>query len=115
MERYSGVDVKDLIFVIESPNPGSCKVKGIQPAEHFNVKCPISSDVDYAECRDTIMVFIGSVSMGHKLDKEKIEDLQSRGNIILNDPKSYCAVLIVNAVINSRVKKTIMYTFNEII
>ena len=83
--------MKELVFVIESPNPGSCKVKGMQPAEHFNVECLIFSDIDYAEYRDTIMIFIGSLSMGHKLNKEKIEDLQSRGNIILNDPvDAYC-------------------------
>ena len=83
--------MKDLIFVIESPNPGSCKIKGIQPAEYFNVKCHVSSNMNYAEYKDTIMVFIGSLSMGHKLTKKKIEDLQFRGNIVLNDPvDAYC-------------------------
>ena len=91
MERHNRVNMKDLIFVIESPNPGSCKVKGMQPAEHFNVESPISSDINYAECRDTIMVFIGSLALGHNLNREKIEDLQSRDNIILNDPvDAYC-------------------------
>ena len=83
--------MKELVFVIESPNPGSCKVKGMQPAEHFNVECLVSSDINYAKYKDTIMVFIGSLSMGHKLNKKKIESLQSRGNIILNDPvDAYC-------------------------
>ena len=89
--------MRDVIFVINgwlsnSGLSGSEAMRGVQPAQCLNVKCQTYSDLD-SDIKNTILVFIGDLAITYKLTKEKILDLQSRNNIIIQDTvDSLCCV-----------------------
>lgn len=81
----------EVVFVLYNTSAGSTMVKGIQPAEHFGINWVESKNLAYNTIRDHILVFVGSMTDTFKLTPERIEDLQSRNNFVIQEPvDNYC-------------------------
>jgi len=85
--------MRKVIFVINGTTfhdtgilSGSEAMRGVQPAKQLNVELKTNSEIEYEKIKDSILVFIGDLSITYKLTKEKILSLQSRNNIIIQDP-----------------------------